>query len=136
MSGIATAFEMAETLIVLTGDNAWNAARAFGSDCANKGKPEDARHWRDIARAVLRRISGGMAEPSILDAKPLIEPSSVAYPTAGTLVPFASPATAPALRTARDVPMAPIPMRAKRQLARLATAKSEAQAEFEFAQAA
>ena len=132
-----TAFEMAETLVVLAGDNAWNAARAFGSDFAKSGQTDTARHWRDVARAVLRKISGAMAEPSILDAKPVIEPESLAKPSAGSLVAFTVPASAPALRSVHDKAVAaPIPMRAKRQLALLAAAHAEARAEIAFAKAA
>jgi len=136
MSSTGTAFEMAETLIVLAGDNAWAAARAFGSDYAKRGKPEDARHWRDVARGVLRRISGALAEPSVLDAKPVISSDGFAKPASGSLIPFAVPATAPALRVAPGTALAaPIPMRAKRQLALLA-GQAEDQPEFAFAAAA
>ena len=139
MSSTATALEMAETLLVLTGDNAWNAARAFGSGYAKIGKPDEARHWRDVARAVLRKLSGAMAEPAILDAKPVIEPDAFAPSSSGSLVPFTIPvaATAPALRVAPGTPLAaPIPMRAKRQMAVLAARPVESQAELDFAKAA
>jgi hypothetical protein len=110
-------FEMAETLIVLAGANAWAAARAFGSEQAQVGKAETARQWRNVARAVLRKQAAAVGVPA-----------ETAFARTG-----AFDSVAPSLS------VAPIPLRARRQLAMLATEHAAKPAEFdafEFAKAA
>ncbi len=142
MTSTVPVFEMAETLVALTGDNAWAAARAFGSSFAKEGKPDQARHWRNVARAVLRKLNDATAGPHELTIKPEFVAESLAVPVGAVLaLPApAAPVSVPAMFIAPDeISAAPIPLRARRQLAMLAKAQAMARAETdapEFAKAA
>lgn len=121
-------FEMADTLIVLAGGNAWAAARAFGSDLARDGKAELAREWRNVARAVLRK----QAAHNVVSPQFALATS----PAFDGLTSAAAEVETPVLENAGA---APIPLRARRQLAMLAKAQAMARAETgasEFAKAA
>jgi len=140
MTSTDHAFEMAETLIVLAGDNAWAAARSFGATLALEGKPELARQWRNVARAVLRKLTGAMASPAVLTIKPEFVGETLSAPQTTLL---ALPAPMPAVPAISIEPeiigSAPIPLRARRQLALLAgeLAAQPADADaFAFAKAA
>lgn len=55
--------DMAETLIVLVGANAWAAAREFGSAAAHRGDAAAAKQWRQVARAILRQQTARLGVP-------------------------------------------------------------------------
>jgi hypothetical protein len=99
--------DMAETLIVLAGPNAWLAAREFGSQAAHQGDAVGAKHWRGVARAILRKETARLSVPLeqlSLSLMPVAEPV-VAEPV--LIEPLRDdPALAPA-RTDAEVIAAP-----------------------------
>ena len=140
---------MAETLIVLTGENAWSAARGFGSQAARDGNLTGAWYWRSVARAVLRKYAAllvGSAEesatPSTLPAAPEAPAEMHAAYAAATAALEAPaerqevPTTMPEIATAdsasaggwKNLGRAPIPLRARRQFTQPVPADAEAQA--------
>lgn len=64
MSSGQDCIEMAETLIVLVGTNAWSAAREFASHAIEAGDAGGAKHWRNVARAILRKASIRLGPPA------------------------------------------------------------------------
>jgi len=136
MNDNCEAWQMAETLVVLAGDNAWNAARAFGSDYAHLGKPDEARHWRNVAKAVLRKHCDAFASPAELRIAPEI-PAEI-MPADMTLPALPAPEAPAAEIVITLEPEAiagpPIPLRARRRMALLP--KPVEATDLEFAQAA
>lgn len=123
--------EIAETLFVLVGESAWAAARAFGAEEAKAGKPAQARYWRNVARAVLRRLSGGFASPVELTIKPDVSAEALPMAEWPLLAPAAPPAPAADPATSIESMVLagpPIPLRALRQLALLPKPRDEAEA--------
>jgi hypothetical protein len=82
MSSGQECFEMAETLIVLAGANAWSAAREFGLQAALAGDADGAKYWRGVARAILRQQTARLGSP-------LEEISLAAAPATQAVVPAA-----------------------------------------------
>ena len=114
--------QLAETLIVIAGDNAWNAARAFGSDYAQMDKPAEARQWRNVAKAVLRKYCNTFASPAELKIAPAV--SAEVLPMADTTRLALSAPEAPAAEIVitiepEIIAATPIPLRARRQMATL-----------------
>lgn len=71
--------DMAETLIVLAGGNAWAAAREFGSLAAHRGDAVAAKHWRHVARAILRQQTARLGVPLeqlFLSLVPMTQPAA------------------------------------------------------------
>ena len=65
---------MAETLIVLAGENAWSAARGFAQFSVRNRDVGQARYWRNVARGVLKRFASKLAISAEVSATPLAAP--------------------------------------------------------------
>ena len=67
---------MAETLIVLAGENAWSAARGFAQFSVHRRDVAQARYWRSVARGVLKRYAAKLASSAYASAERLAAPAA------------------------------------------------------------
>jgi len=125
---------MAETLIVLAGENAWSAARGFRAQSVRDGDLTRARYWRSVSRAVLETYAERLAVTAEVSAMPDTAPAAPeapaempeaaaapAAPDAAAETPEVAAAT-PEIATAdpdsatgwNNFGRAPIPLRARR----------------------
>lgn len=133
---------MAETLIVLAGENAWSAARAFAQQSVRDRDVTRARYWRSVARGVLKkyaaRLASSAGDSAASSATPgALETLAEAHeaPAAAPAAPEA-PAATPEIATAdsepaygwKNIGRAPIPLRARRTFPMHATAPEDAPA--------
>jgi hypothetical protein len=116
---------MAETLLVLAGEGAWAAARAFGAEALREGDVARVKHWRLVARAVVQRnAERGLVDTDTSTAAAHAPAPGEAQGNAELELPFPAPderlAPAPSARPAPsedtlEIVNPPIPLRARRQ---------------------